>query len=161
MKYKIKINGYVYLHEPNHPHANCNGYVAEHRFLMEEEIERYLTKNEVVHHINGIVDDNRIENFKLMTGFNHRSFHKTGSKHKEESKQKTKETMRKRWQEGKFKERVLPDVSGENNPMYGRKPTQKQIEQGKKLGGWNKGLKMPKLSESVKKRKRDKRGRFV
>ena len=53
----------------------------------------------------------------------------------------------------KLKNRVLPDVSGKNNPMYGRKPTQKQIDNGKKLGGWNKGLKMDSISKIAKKKR--------
>ena len=63
-------NGYIFVLVKNHPNAiNFNGsfYILEHRLVMEKKLKRYLTKNEFVHHRNGIKDDNRIENLELVT----------------------------------------------------------------------------------------------
>lgn len=42
---------------------------------MESKIGRQLTQNEVVHHINGIKTDNRIENLELLTISEHSRKH--------------------------------------------------------------------------------------
>lgn len=59
-------NGYIYLYKPEHPYAGKRGRIGEHRVIMEQIIGRYLNKKEVVHHINGIRDDNRPENLQLF-----------------------------------------------------------------------------------------------
>lgn len=56
------------------------GYILEHRRIMENFIGRRLDNSEVVHHINGDKDDNRIENLKVMTNAEHTIFHHAGAK---------------------------------------------------------------------------------
>ena len=67
--------GYVLAYVPKHPSAHKDGYVQLHTVIMERHLGRYLKKDEVVHHINHVRDDNRIENLKLMNRHEHMSMH--------------------------------------------------------------------------------------
>lgn len=58
-------DGYIYIYSPEHPHKNKRNYVSEHRLIVERSIGRFLRPEEVVHHINRIRNDNRLENLQL------------------------------------------------------------------------------------------------
>lgn len=72
---KKRVDGYVSIYFPDHPHSSTDGYIMEHILVMEALIGRHLYEYECVHHINEVKSDNRKENLKLMTKSEHMSLH--------------------------------------------------------------------------------------
>jgi len=64
--------GYILEHCVDDPvfsaMATRSGYVMQHRLVMARHLGRPLRKSETVHHINGNIADNRIENLQLRHG---------------------------------------------------------------------------------------------
>ena len=63
---KIDKSGYILIQKPEHPYANSQKYVREHRIITEKKIGRFLKPEEVVHHIDGNTSNNDIDNLMLF-----------------------------------------------------------------------------------------------
>lgn len=55
-------NGYVVILNRDHPRAGRDGYVLEHILIWEQFHGKPLPKGWIIHHLNGIKDDNRPSN---------------------------------------------------------------------------------------------------
>lgn len=73
------LNGYRVVYRPDH--FNCNlgssydGYVYEHRYVMEQHLGRKLSRNEIVHHKDRNRSNNDISNLELMSISEHGKRH--------------------------------------------------------------------------------------
>jgi len=140
--------GYNLIYSNNHPNKDSTGYVREHRLVMEKVLGRYLNKDEVVHHLNGIKGDNRLENLELMTKAEHIILHLTGRKVSEETRKKIGDGNRGRKlgfiPSGAFKK-------GHNTWNKGKKLSKEHKQKlSKSMQGripWNKGKKLVTLEE--------------
>lgn len=72
----VNKEGYVLVYQPSHPYATIQGYVLEHRLVMEAHLGRTLLPSEVVHHIDGNSTNNATENLMLFsTNGDHTKYH--------------------------------------------------------------------------------------
>lgn len=90
----ISKDGYIKVLDKTWHSADPNGYVLEHRYLMEKHIGRPLTANEDVHHINGDKQDNRLENLQIIDHVEHTILTHKGLKRSEETGRKISEAKR-------------------------------------------------------------------
>lgn len=59
------VAGYRFILAPHHPFRGKQGYVAEHRIVIESLIGRWLRPEEVVHHLDFNKQNNTPENLVL------------------------------------------------------------------------------------------------
>lgn len=75
IKKLVSKGGYVYALVPEHPKATKNGYVLEHRIVMENILNRPLLDNEDIHHIDGNGRNNNPNNLEIKKRGDHQRFH--------------------------------------------------------------------------------------
>lgn len=72
----IYHQGYAFIHMPNHPFTRRGKYIKRSRYNVEKYLKRFLSRTEKTHHINGIRDDDRLENLMAFVNQSaHRRFH--------------------------------------------------------------------------------------
>lgn len=83
---KISVYGYVLVRCLDHPFANVDGFVFEHRLVAEKYLlndensveidgKRYLRRDYDVHHIDGDKKNNSLDNLMVLTRGEHMSLH--------------------------------------------------------------------------------------
>jgi hypothetical protein len=94
-------DGYVVVHCKGHPNARKHThYIFEHRLVMEEAIGRFLLPTEVVHHVNGVKNDNRIENLQLFDSNGEHLAHELNGrcpKWSDDGKERIRKSLHQRW----------------------------------------------------------------
>ena len=77
---RLHSEGYIYLHRSLISPAETEqftsmfiktGYILEHRLIIARSLGRALEKSEVVHHLHGIKDDNRLANLQVLDPVSH------------------------------------------------------------------------------------------
>jgi len=106
-------------------------WVRKHRAIAQELFTGFNKEN-VIHHINEVRDDNKLDNIITITPNDHMSIHSTGCNnprygmpfnHTEETKLRISNTLKKRYlnMSENEHEKLSNLAKGENNGMYGKK----------------------------------------
>lgn len=68
--------GRIMVVASEHPFTHKNGYILRSHLVLEKILGRYLKREEIVHHINEIVDDDSPDNLQLFPNQDaHTKFH--------------------------------------------------------------------------------------
>lgn len=104
--FKTNKAGYIFIHKPDHPNANKDGYIAEHRLVMEKVLGRHLLESEIVHHKNEIKNDNNPDNLYVEDRGKHTIRHHLGKHKSEDARAKISKAAKERY------------INKHNHPSY-------------------------------------------
>ena len=78
----LNKDGYVRVLVGDHPFKRRYHYMFEHVRVIEAAIGRRITPTECIHHVNGDITDNRVQNLRLMSKSEHAKLHRRqGARH--------------------------------------------------------------------------------
>lgn len=88
---RIDKDGYVLIWCPEHNYADGDGYIREHRLVMEKHLGRLLDPKEVIHHVDKNKQNNSLKNLRLFNNTGEHTKHewKIGSYNKKRQHKKT------------------------------------------------------------------------
>jgi hypothetical protein len=78
---RILNRGYVLLHMPDDPRSDSKGYYPEHRKVWEDAYGP-LPPDMHIHHVNHVIDDNRLSNLTALTAAEHNLIHNASARGK-------------------------------------------------------------------------------
>lgn len=88
-------DGYIAVYYPTHPDATSGKMVLEHRLVAEQKYGRRIRRDEHVHHLNGIRDDNRPENLEVISASVHAGIsNKQGKQQRKDARAELEEYRR-------------------------------------------------------------------
>jgi len=112
LKRKLDKKGYVLIYKPDHTYSKTkNGWIKEHRAVIEDFLGRRLINPECIHHIDFCKENNTIENLMVFKNHNeHSKFH-------QQLKQfgwtnPLRKQVEERWQNLKKEEKTLSKDTG-------------------------------------------------
>ena len=109
--------GYVLIYKQGHPRADKYGRVFEHIVVWEEANKTSVPNGCVIHHINGIKTDNRVENLQLYTISEHTKYHNKNRVYSEKTKLKMSKKAKERFK----------DIT--NHPLYKQVDVKNMVEE--------------------------------
>lgn len=88
--------------------VRCNGYeVRRSRVILASKLGRALKPGELAHHGDEDRDNDSARNLEPLTAAEHNRHHKTGTKHRHESRAKTSATLKALFATGQRKNRPI------------------------------------------------------
>ena len=88
-----EYRGYVFIKKPEHLRAGQNGYVKRAVLVWEENTKTFIKKGQILHHRNGIKNDDRFENLEVLNRAEHIKKHHITLKQKQREYFKKKKEM--------------------------------------------------------------------